>query len=143
MSNPSPQSVAPTAEQAEVDQLVALFHAGLYPELESKARALSERQSNYGFAWKALGIALTAQGKNALAALQNAANCLPDDAEAHSNLGNALIAVNQLDAAVTSFRRALVITPNFAEAHNNLGNALIELRQFDAAVECYRKAVMI
>ena len=110
--------------QLELEPLVALFHAGHYAELESSARLLLQRYPDSGITWKLLGTALGVQGKNALSALQKAAQLLPNDAEVHYNLGLALQVHNRFDDAVTSFRRALALKPNDADAHNDLGNAL-------------------
>jgi tetratricopeptide (TPR) repeat protein len=65
----------------------------------------------------------------------------PQYAEAHSNLGKALLELKQPDAAVTSCRRALEIKPQYAEAHNNLGTAFLSLGQFDVAVISLRRAL--
>jgi len=127
----------------EMNQLVALFNAGRHPELESHARLLVERHPDSGFAWKALGTSLQIQGKDALSALQKATELLPNDAEAHSNLGASLQAIGELDDAVASYRRALEINPDYAEAHSNLGNALRDLGHPDDAVACYRRALAI
>ena len=78
-----------------------------------------------------------------MASYRRALEIKPDYAEAHSNLGNALQDLGQLDDAVASYRRALEIKPDFAEAHNNLGNALKDLGQLDDAVASYRRALEI
>ncbi|MDP1774190.1 MAG: tetratricopeptide repeat protein, partial [Methylobacter sp.] len=44
----------------------------------------------------------------------------PDYAEAHSNLGNTLKDLGQLDEAEASYRRALQLKPNFETAFSNL-----------------------
>ena len=126
---------------AEIGQLVALFDAGRYAELESRARALLERHADSGTAWKVLGLALQAQGKASLPALHKAANLLPGDAEAHLNLGNALQDLGQFDDAVAAFRRALDLKPGFAKAHYNLGNALRCLYRLEEAAASYRRAL--
>ncbi|MFA7239779.1 MAG: tetratricopeptide repeat protein [Sulfuricellaceae bacterium] len=132
---------APTS--AEINQLAALFNAGQHAELECRARLLLERIPHSGLAWKVLGVSLHMQGKDALPALQKAAELLPGDAEVHGNLGNVLLGLGQLDGAVASCRRALEIKPDFAEAHNNLGNALRDLGRLDDAVASYRWALEI
>ena len=88
---------------AEMKRLVALFNAGELAEMESRARLWLERDPVSGQVWKALGIALHAQGKEALPALRRAAELLPQDAEAQDNLGRALHAVGEFDSAVASF----------------------------------------
>src|SRR3989337_2144903 len=80
-----PGSHSPTP--AECNQLIALYSGGHYPELENRARLLVNRYPDFGFAWKVLGVTLKALGKDSLSALQKAAELLPDDVEAHNNLG--------------------------------------------------------
>jgi predicted O-linked N-acetylglucosamine transferase (SPINDLY family)/SAM-dependent methyltransferase len=134
---PSPKSLP----QTECDQLGVLFNSGRYMELEGRTRVLVEQFPDSGIVWKALGASLQMQGKEALPALQRAAEFLPDDAAAQCNLGSELRSLGQLDAAVSRFRRALEIKPEFADAHNNLGAALQDIGQLDEAVACYRRAV--
>ncbi len=71
-------------------QLRALLDAQRYRELETAARGLIERRPEVGVLWQLLGIALAKQGHDALHALAAAAECLPEDAVAQLNLGNAL-----------------------------------------------------
>ncbi len=128
---------------AEMSQLVALFNAGRYVEMESQSRSLLERYPDSGFIWKVLGTALLMQGKEALPALSKATELLPNDAQAHNNLGNALRDIGQIDGAVVSYNRALEINPDYAEAHGNLGIVLKETGQLDKAVASYRQALEI
>jgi tetratricopeptide (TPR) repeat protein len=124
-----------------VNQLAALVGARRYVELESGARELLTRHPNSGVLWKLLGLSLWVQGKDALQAVEKAAELLPDDAEAHSNLGNALRAAGRLEHAVRSHGRALAIQPDYAEAHNNLGSALQDLGYLDEAMASFRRAI--
>ena len=48
----------------------------------------------------------------------------PDFAQAHLNLGNALLALDRLPEAAACYRRALELKPDFVEAHSNLGKTL-------------------
>jgi Flp pilus assembly protein TadD/SAM-dependent methyltransferase len=124
-----------------MNRLAALFNSGRYGEMESLARKLLEQQPSSGLVWKALGASLTAQNKLALFELQRATELMPDDAEAHYNLGNALKSLGRLDDAVASYRRVIKFKPDLAQAHNNLGNALKDLGQPDDAVACYHRAL--
>lgn len=128
---------------AELNQMVALFNAGHHAELESRARSLVERYPDSGFVWKILGVTLQTQGKDSLSALRKAAELLPDDAEAHYNLGNTLLMLGRPDEAVASYRRALQIRPDDAEAHYNLANTLLMLGRPDEAEAGYRRALQI
>jgi len=144
LSPSAPDSVKVVAPlPAECSQLVALYNAGHHVELERRAHLLIEQYPEDGFVWKVLGAALQAQGKNALAAMEKAAKLLPNDAEAHSNLGNALTRHGQLEDAVVSYRRALKIKPDYFEAHSNLSNALKDLGQLDDALASCRRALSI
>jgi len=124
-------------------QLGALFSAGRHVELESRVRSLLERYPDTGFLWKALGAALQEQGKDDLPALQKAVELLPEDAEAHYNLGNSLCNMGRLDDATACYRRALQIDPAYVKAHNNLGATLKALGRIDDAVASYRRALAI
>jgi serine/threonine protein kinase/Tfp pilus assembly protein PilF len=67
----------------------------------------------------------------------------PDSPGAHLNLGGALAAGGQLDAAIGCYRRALELEPRYAAAHNNLGLALRTKGRLDEAVACFRRALEI
>ncbi len=129
--------------QDELNQLIALFNAGRYVELENRALLLIKQYPSSGFVWMGLGLSLQMQGKDALPALQKTAELMPDDAAAHNNLANTLRERGQLESSEASCRRALKINPNFAEAHSNLGLALLKLGQLDGAVAGFRRALQI
>jgi predicted O-linked N-acetylglucosamine transferase (SPINDLY family) len=133
----------PALPLAQLQQLFALFNARRYAEMETLACALLQRWPDAGPGWKALSVALQAQGKNALDALQRAMVLLPDDADLPSNLGSLLSDAGRLDEAIACFRRALEILPNFAEAHGNLGLALTRVGRPDEAVASLQRAVQL
>lgn len=124
-----------------MNRLLALINAARYPEAENEARAILIQHPNAAVVWQALGLALTRQGKDALQALEMAAQLLPNDAGVHNNLGNALGRLGQHHEAVASYRRALLLSSDFAEAHNNLGHALLDLGQPDGAAASCRRAI--
>jgi len=119
-----------TLPSVEVSQLAALFDAARFEEVESRTRRLLKRHPDSGFAWKALGVALQAQGKDGVPALRKATELMSDDADAHSNLALALKNAGQLDQAAASYRRALELQPDLAQAHNTLGTVLHELGHY-------------
>ena len=131
----------PTA--AELAPLTAQLNANRHAELERSLRELLTRYPGAGFLWKVLGLALWAQGKDALDALERSAALLPLDAEAHGNLGNAYRSRGRPEDAVASHRRAIALRPNYAEAHNNLGSALRDLGRLDEAAASYRRALAV
>lgn len=129
--------------QVDADQLIDMFNAGQYAELEDRTRSLIEQNPDSGVACKFLGASLHVQGKDALPALQRAAELLPDDAEVHNSLGNVLMALGRNDEAMASYRRALAIKHDFADAHSNLGVVLHKLGRLEEAVSSYRQALEI
>jgi len=50
---------------------------------------------------------------------------------------------NQLDTAVTKFKKALNLDPNYAEVHYNLGVTLRELGLIEEAIKSYKNAISI
>ncbi len=127
----------------DLEHLAALFRAGRYADLEKAARGLLKRHRKSGAVWKALGVALQMQGADALAALRKAAKRLPEDADAHYNLGNALQMAGRHSEATTAYARALQLAPNDAEIHANRGAALHALGQYREAQASHRRALEI
>ena len=136
-------AIETTPSSLELNQLVDLFNSGNHVELENRTRLLIEHYPNFGFIWKVLGATLQVQGKNALFSLTKATELLPDDAEAHSNLGNALKELGQLEGAAACYRQALKLRPDYVEAQNNLGNTLKDSGQLNDALSCYLDALKI
>jgi tetratricopeptide (TPR) repeat protein len=67
----------------------------------------------------------------------------PGHADAHANLGVALLTAGRKQEALACFRQALRSNPQHFYAHNNLGNALMEQGQMADAVACFRQALRI
>ena len=77
-----------------------------------------------------LGFTLTEMGRlpEAIAELETALRILPDYANAHCNLGVALLrSPGRLADAITEFQTALREEPGFVNAHTNLGIALAQI----------------
>src|SRR3984885_11654794 len=113
----------------EIGALVALVNQERLNEAEHKVRKLLTMHPNVGMLWKILGVALMRQGKDALQALRKTTDLLPDDAEAHGNLGAALHDRGQWVDALASLRRALAIQPHHVEALVDAANASRALGQ--------------
>lgn len=135
----------PTASEPPVDmnELFTLHKARRYAELETQAGALIERHRDSGPLWKMLGLALWMQGKDALQALEASARLMPEDPEAHTNLGNWLRAIGRLEDAAAAHRRAIASDADYADAHNNLGSVLHDLGRLDEAEASYQRALAI
>src|SRR5215831_14200790 len=78
---------------------------------------------------------------NFILSMSEVSKIKPDVAEAHNALGNALLQLGKLDAAVTSYGRALDLRPDFAEALSNLGRALRKQGRLEEAEAAYRRAI--
>ena len=79
----------------------------------------------------------------ALDTVQNLINQHPNESLLHNISGVCYRATDQLEMAVKSFKKALVIKPNFADAHYNLGLTFQELNQLEAAVKSYKEVLVI
>ena len=127
----------------EVNELLALYNEHRYLEAENRTRTLLEKYPHFAFGWKLLGSTLQLQGKDALPTFQKAALLMPDDAEAHYNLGVVQKGQGKLEDAATSYKRAIALNPDYADAHSNLGNIQQQLGQLGEAIASYRRAIMI
>lgn len=130
---------APEAQQ----HLVALFRAGLFPELERQAAALVARWPGHGPSWNFLGVAQLAQAKDAFEALGRAASLLPGDPTAQNNFGNALKDRGRLLEAADCFARSIALRPDNPRAHLNLGAVLKDLGRLAESAECSRRALAL
>lgn len=101
---------------AQLNELAELVQRGEAAQAEARALALLERHPASGLLWKLLSVAQLRQGKDALGALTQAAERLPQDPEAHANLAAELRRRGEWQAALASFRRALTLEPRNPDA---------------------------
>lgn len=133
--------VAPPQEQLR--QLLNLYQAGELIKAEELAISLTTRFPGHPFGWKVLGVLYKQTGRltQSLIPLQRAVEISPKDAEAYSNLGNALRELGRLDEAEERCRYAITLRADFAEAHINLGVTLLALSRPQEAEEILEKAI--
>ncbi len=79
----------------------------------------------------------------AMALYQQAIGMRPDFVEAHMNLGDLYLQMNQTLEARDSFLKALHYNPGYIDAHFNLGTALVKLGRRKEAEESYRRALSL
>jgi tetratricopeptide (TPR) repeat protein len=72
-----------------------------------------------------------------------ALSVMPDDPQAHANMGLALNALNRLEESAGHFHESLKRNPNNPSVYTNLGNVYIRLRRVKDAVRCYEQALAI
>ena len=130
-------------ETREIDAVVMLVRQERLAEAEKAARGLLARHPEAGILWKILGVAQLRQGKDALDALQRAAQLSPEDAEVHRNLGGALYDRGRWSAALASFQRALALDSGDASGMVDAANSLRALRRAAEAVPLYRQALRL
>jgi tetratricopeptide (TPR) repeat protein len=127
----------------EIGALVALVKQDRSAEAEHGARALLARYRNAGMLWKILSVALLRQGKDALQALRRTTELLPNDAEAHGNLGAALHDQGQWAESLMSLRKALAIQPHDVQLLVDAANATKALGRTREAIALYQTALQI
>ncbi len=134
-----------TPSQLDINYIIKLFSNGKYKEAEKITKRLTKNFPGHSFGWKALAAIYCQTGSisKALIPNQQAVNLSPNDAEAHSNLGNIFKELGRFKEAETSCRKALEIKPNLSEAYNNLGIVLQEFGKLNEATINFRKAIEI
>jgi tetratricopeptide (TPR) repeat protein len=126
-----------------LDGLVMLINEERLREAEEGALRLLKERPGTGMVWKVLSVALVRQGKNALPALRKTAELMPRDAEAHANLGSALLAAGQSADGLASLRRALELRPNDVDSLVEAADASLALGRSEEALDLYRRALEI
>ncbi len=129
--------------QAVIQEVLSLFNAARYVELEARIKPLLDLYPGWALGWGVQGAVLHKQGKNGESALRRAVELAPNDAHAYSNLGSLLREQGKLDEAAASFRRALKINPRLADAHCGLGLVLQSKGLGNDAMASLRQALKI
>jgi tetratricopeptide (TPR) repeat protein len=93
--------------------------------------------------WKILSVALLRQDKDAMPALRRAAELLPQDAEAHANLGAELRTRGQWEDALNSLRQSLALEPRNPDALIDAADVQRSLGRSREAVTLYIWALQI
>jgi protein O-GlcNAc transferase len=120
------------------------LNAGRLPQAEAFYRQILDVEPDHPDALHSLGVIAYQVGNNDVAAelIGRAAHISPSGVK-YSNLGLVLQAQGKPDAAVASYRKALLYQPDHAVAHNNLGNALADLGNLDESIAHYRRALLL
>jgi tetratricopeptide (TPR) repeat protein len=136
---PRPSALSPL----ELGALVALVNAGRLSEAESHSRTLLRQHPDTGMLWKILSVALVRQGKEALNELGQASKLLPEDGEAHRNLGAAHYDRGQWAAALPSLQRALALQPGDVQTLIDAANTMRQLLRPNEAIPMYQRALSL
>ena len=125
----------------EIGALVALLNQNRFSEAEQGTRRLLASHPNAGMLWKLLSVALLRQGKEALQPLERTAELLPNDAEAHGNLGAALHDQGRWAESLASLTKSLAIHPHDAQVLVDAANATKALGRAREAIALYEQAL--
>ena len=71
------------------------------------------------------------------------AEAVPRSAQAHNNLGGALLVRGQVDEAIGHLQEATILDPTLAEAHSNLGVALARRGRWAEAIDQYAESLRL
>jgi len=125
--------------------LTSFFESRDFSAGAEVARAMTQQYPRHGFGWKALGALLQASGhaEEALKAKQQAAQWMPQDAEAACNLGHSLQDLDHTLQAEAALQRALALKPAYPEALNNLAITYQKMGRLDASEANFRAALAL
>jgi Flp pilus assembly protein TadD len=128
---------------SQLNSLSGHYQNGRYDDAEKLAISITEQFPKHQFSWKVLGVILqkTDRLPESLVVSQKSVKLVPQDAEAHNNLGNTLLDLGRLEDAEVSYRQAIALKPDYAEAHSNLGAVLQEFSRLEDAEASFRKAI--
>ncbi len=117
-----------------------------YHDIQTIFRTTISRNPDCWMAYNNLGSELmdnTSGLPEAIADFQRSLEIKPDYAEAHYNLGKALVHLGRLPEAIEHYHEALRIRPEHADTYDALGNALYQEGRMAEAIEQYRQALRI
>ena len=120
---PQEEKPAAAALQAKLNQGMVLHRQGKLADAERCYGEVLQRQPNHFDALHLLGVIArqTRRTERGVELIKRAIGLNPKVAEAHSNLGNALMDLQRPAEALASYDEAIALKPDFAEAHSNRG----------------------
>jgi protein O-GlcNAc transferase len=134
-----------SAPDADINALIQAFNQGEYLSALQLASDMTQSYPKFPFGWKAFGASLQKKGnlEQAIIAMETALELQPNDAEAHTNLGNILEDLGRLPDAERSHRHSIKLRPTSAVAHFNLGTTLNSLGLLAEAEGSFREAIRL
>ena len=138
-------SKAQDPPQDQVQSLMILYNKGQLALVVEHAQGLTKQYPEAFAVWNLMGASAAQIGQldQAIFAFKRVLGIKPDNAEAYSNLGNALKKQGKLEEAVEAYNQALALNPSNAKVYYNMGNALKEQDKLEEAVEAYNKTLAI
>ena len=112
---------------------------------QALTRKVLRRAPNQVDALHLLGVIAHQRGRKeyAIQLISRALAGMPNSAEIHSSLADALFALNRLDEAVANYRAAIALNSRLATAHCNLGATLMRQGSHQDALESASRAAAL
>ena len=144
-TEPQTPKPAPVELQAKLNHGTALHRQGKLADAERCYLEVLQRQPNQFGALHLLGVIArqTRRTERAVELIKRAIGLNPKVAEAHNNLGNALMDLKRPAEALASYDKAIALKPHIAESHYNRGNALMDLQRPEEAIASCDKAIAL
>lgn len=140
---------AAAANEATLNAMVAqaykLHQSGKATRAESLYRQVLHIDDSHVVGNNLLGLLClqTQRHEEAAECIKKALATMPDDAQAHANLGLALNGLHRPEEAAEQFHKSLKLDPANPRVYNNLGGIYVENRRIQDAVRCYQQALAI
>jgi tetratricopeptide (TPR) repeat protein len=131
--------------QLQVNNLLDHYKNYRYSDAEKLAISMTQEFPEFPISWKVLGAVLmrTCRMTQALVVNQTAAGLVPNDFEAHYDLGIVLQELGRFEESKGSLLRATELNPDFIEGYYYLGIVYRALDRFDESEENYRKVLKL
>jgi tetratricopeptide (TPR) repeat protein len=128
-----------------LDRAVSAYRGGQLAEAEEICRKIVATKRNFFDGLYVLAVVQAAAGKyeEAVTNYNRALAVQPKHAEALSNRGNALKALQRFDEALASYDRALSVRSDYATGHSNRGAVLAEMGRLPEALAAYDRALAL
>ncbi len=144
-AQPQAQNPAAVVLQARFNKGVALHRQEKLMEAERIYGEVLQQQPNHFGALHLLGViaAQTRRTERAVELIRKAIGLNAKVADAHNNLGSALLDLKRPAEALASCDTAIALKPDYAEAYSNRGTALQDLKRPEEAVANYDRAIAL
>jgi Flp pilus assembly protein TadD len=138
------RSVGVPSTQNLIKEAIEHQRAGRLPQAAAIYQQILRSEPTNPDALHLLGLIAqeTGQLNTAIELIRLASSIKPSGAM-YYNLGVALHAQGELDAAAESYRKAIALNPNDAKVHGNLGAVLQGQGKFDDAIKSYHRALVL
>jgi len=129
--------------QKKLDKAVRLMRDQRFADARPLVGELTKAVPQHPLVWNMAGIIASEMGnaKRAVPHFEKAVALVPDAADFHNNLGEALRQGGRIEEAVPHFETALRLEPQHGSAHNNIGAALAALHRTEEAAPHFAAAL--